>query len=185
MNQAGAAGLGKFSTGDADLLERIKARDDQAMTAFFDRHSSMVYSVALRVLHDPSQAEDVMQEIFLQIWLNPGSFVKDRGSLAGWLTVVSRNRAIDSLRRRKPCDPVDEVALASKFDLASEAERNTLIARVRAILSNLPEEQRSSMEMAFFEGMSHSEISEKTGHPLGTVKTRIRLALIELRKALA
>jgi RNA polymerase sigma-70 factor (ECF subfamily) len=185
MDQAAPPRPVKLSTSDTELLERIKAHDHQAMAAFFNRHSSMVYSVALRVLHNTAQAEDIVQEIFLQIWLKPELFAKDRGSFAGWMTVVSRNRAIDLLRRRKPSEPVDEVALASKFDLASEAEKNTLIARAQAIMSNLPAEQRTSMEMAFFEGMSHSEIAEKTGDPLGTIKTRIRLALIQLRKALA
>jgi RNA polymerase sigma-70 factor (ECF subfamily) len=120
----------------------------------------------------------------MQVWRGAPSFIAGRGSLGGWLAVVARNRAIDVLRRRHPSDPVDEVVLPASFDLASEAERNTLIERLRNIMHELPQEQQKSVEMAFFEGLTHSEIAEKTGDPLGTVKTRIRLALISLRKAL-
>jgi RNA polymerase sigma-70 factor (ECF subfamily) len=154
------------------------------MAAIFDRYAKIVYSIALRVLHDPVEAEDVMQEVLMQVWRGPQSFVSDRGSLGAWLAVVSRNRAIDVLRRRHPSDPVDEVVLPASIDLAAEAERNTLIEKVRIIMHELPQEQQTSMELAFFEGLTHSEIAEKTGDPLGTVKTRIRLALISIRKAL-
>ena len=169
---------------DAALLGRVEQGDQQAMSDLFDRYSGMVYSVALRVLKDTGQAEDVMQDIFIQIWKKPGAFISGRGSLGAWLVVVARNRAIDSLRRRRPTDSVDDVVLASSTDLAAEAERNTLMEKVRATLNQLPPEQRKSVEMAYFEGLSHSEIAEKTGDPLGTVKTRIRLALITLRKAM-
>lgn len=125
-----------------------------------------------------------MQDIFIQIWKKPGAFVSGRGSLGAWLVVVARNRAIDSLRRRRPTDSVEDVVLASSTDLAAEAERNTLMEKVRIYMHQLPPEQRKSVEMAYFDGMSHSEIAEKTGDPLGTVKTRIRLALITLRKAM-
>jgi RNA polymerase sigma-70 factor (ECF subfamily) len=154
------------------------------MTEVFDRYSSAAYSVALRVLRDQGQAEDVVQEVFLQIWKNSSSFVRDRGSLGAWLVVVTRNRAIDHLRRRKPTDSVEDVVLASSIDVASEAERNNLMERVRSVLDTLPQEQQQSMQLAFFEGLSHSEIAERTGDPLGTVKTRIRQALISIRKAL-
>jgi RNA polymerase sigma-70 factor (ECF subfamily) len=169
---------------DAALLTQIAGGDRQAMAALFDRYSGIVYSVALRILKDTGQAEDVMQDIFIQIWKKPDAFVSGRGSLGAWLVVVTRNRAIDTLRRRRPTDSVDDVVLASSTDLATEAERNTLIGRVRLYLDQLPPEQRKSVEMAYFEGLSHSEIAEKTGDPLGTVKTRIRLALITLRKAM-
>ena len=169
---------------DAALLSKVEQGDQDAMASLFDRYSGMVYSVALRVLKDAGQAEDVMQDIFIQIWKKPGAFVSGRGSLGAWLVVVARNRAIDSLRRRRPTDSVEDVVLASSTDLAAEAERNTLMAKVRVYLHQLPPEQRKSVEMAYFEGMSHSEIAEKTGDPLGTVKTRIRLALITLRKAM-
>lgn len=152
------------------------------MSAFFDRYSKMVYSVALRVLHDSSEAQDVMQEIFIQVWRNPRAYDAARGSLAGWLVVVARNRAIDQLRRRKPADPVELFALPSSMNLAQEAERGILLEKIRKAMDGLPAEQRMAIELAFFEGLSHSEIAEKTGDPLGTVKTRIRLALMAIRK---
>jgi RNA polymerase sigma-70 factor, ECF subfamily len=169
---------------DSSLIDRVRVNDQQAMTDLFDRYGGLVYSVALRILKDPGQAEDVMQEIFFQLWKNPDTFVQGRGSLGAWLAVVARNRAIDALRRRKPSDSVDEVVLASNTSLASEVERNTMMEKVRAVLKNLPPEQQKSLELAFFEGLSHSEIAAKTGDPLGTVKTRIRLALMSLRKAI-
>jgi len=169
---------------DGHLLDRVQARDQMAMTDLFDRYGSMVYSVALRVLKDPALAEDVMQEIFFKVWENPKMFVQGRGSLGAWLAVVARNRAIDALRRRKPSDPVEDVVLTSKTNLASEVERNTMMEKVRVVLNGLPSEQQRSVELAFFDGLSHSEIALQTGDPLGTVKTRIRSALMSVRKAL-
>ena len=168
---------------DSALLQRIRQGDQTAMAEVFDRYGRAVYSVALRILKDSGHAEDVMQEIFFQIWRNSDSFVQGRGSLGAWLVVVARNRSIDLLRRRKPTDSVDDVVLASSSNLAAEAEHNAMIEKVQKVLGDLPAEQQRSMEMAFFEGLSHSEIAERTGDPLGTVKTRIRLALITLRKA--
>jgi RNA polymerase sigma-70 factor (ECF subfamily) len=172
------------SPSDAVLLQSVSKRDQAAMTVLFDRYARMAYSIALRVLHDPVEAEDVMQEVLMQVWRGPQTFVEERGSLGGWLAVVTRNRAIDVLRRRHPSDPVEDVVLPAAIDIAAEAERNALIEKVRAIMNELPIEQQKSVELAFFEGLTHSEIAEKTGDPLGTVKTRIRLALISIRKAL-
>jgi RNA polymerase sigma-70 factor (ECF subfamily) len=167
------------------LLDRVRQSDQQAMAQVFDRYGGMVYSVALRVLKDSAQAEDVMQEVFFQLWKKPESFIGGRGSLGGWLLVLARNRAIDQVRRRKPTDSPEDVVLTAKGNLASETERNLLMEKVRGVLKALPLEQQKSLELAYFEGLSHSEIAEQTGDPLGTVKTRIRLALIGLRKALA
>jgi RNA polymerase sigma-70 factor (ECF subfamily) len=119
----------------------------------------------------------------MQIWRNPDSFVATRGSLGGWLAVVSRNRSIDALRRKRPSEQVEEMSLAAPFNLADEAERNTLMEKARGVIHTLPVEQRKTLEMAFFDGLTHSEIAEMTGDPLGTVKTRIRSALSTLRKA--
>jgi RNA polymerase sigma-70 factor, ECF subfamily len=177
-------GAGDRAGGDELLLTRVKGGDQQAMTDLFDQYSGMVYSVALRVLKDPGQAEDVMQEIFFQVWRNPNAFVSGRGSLGAWLAVMARNRAIDSLRRRRPTDSVDDVVLVSSSDLGSEVERSRMMEKVRGVLKDLPMEQQKSVEMAFFEGLTHSEIAAKTGDPLGTVKTRIRSALMTLRKAI-
>lgn len=170
---------------DVALLSQIQSGRQDAMAAFFDRYSRMVYSVALRVLDDSGEAEDVMQDVFIQMWQKPGAFVSGRGSLGGWLVVVARNRAIDRLRRRKPSDPVEDFALASPTNLAQESEQGLLIEKIQAAMAKLPPEQRSSLQLAFFEGMTHSEIAEKTGEPLGTIKTRIRLAILAIRKGLS
>ena len=119
----------------------------------------------------------------MQIWRNPDSFTATRGSLGGWLAVVSRNRSIDALRRKRPTESVDDIALASNYNLADEAERNSMMEKARGVIHLLPVEQRKTLEMAFFDGLTHSEIAEMTGDPLGTVKTRIRSALTTLRKA--
>ncbi len=168
---------------DSSLLSLVQRGDEPAMAAIFDRYSRVVYSVSLRVLRDSAAAEDVLQEVFMQIWRNPDGFVSTRGSLAGWLAVVSRNRSIDALRRRRPTESVDDIPLASSFDLASESEQNFMVEKARGFIILLPPEQRKTLEMAFFDGLTHSEIAEMTGDPLGTVKTRIRSALTTLRKA--
>jgi RNA polymerase sigma-70 factor (ECF subfamily) len=168
---------------DGELLTRVLRGDEGAMAVLFDRYSKIVYSVSLRVLRDTASAEDVMQEIFMQIWRNPNSFVSTKGSLGGWLAVVARNRSIDTLRRKRPSEQVEEMNLASSYNLADEAERSILMERARAAVKLLPTEQRKTLEMAFFDGLTHTEIAEMTGDPLGTVKTRIRSALLSLRKA--
>jgi len=180
-----SAGMHKSEVGsDKSLMDRVRVREQQAMSEIFDRYARMVYSVALRVLNDSGHAEDVMQEIFFQLWRSPESFSSSRGSLGAWLLVVARNRAIDQLRQRRSAEPVDEVVLASNTNLQSEAERSIIMQKVQGIIGNLPNEQQQSLQLAFFEGLSHSEIAEKTGQPLGTVKTRIRSALTSLRKRL-
>ena len=168
---------------DVSLLLLVQRGDEAAMASLFDRYSKVVYSVSLRVLRDPAAAEDVLQEIFLQIWRNPDSFVATRGTLGGWLAVVSRNRSIDALRRKRPTEQVDEMLLPSGYDLGEEAVRNGMMDKARIIMQQLPPEQKKTLEMAFFDGLTHSEIAEMTGDPLGTVKTRIRSALLTLRKA--
>lgn len=169
---------------DLSLLTMVQRGDERAMGQIYDRYSRLVYSVALRVLRDASAAEDVLQEIFMQIWRSPESFLASRASLAGWLAVVARNRAIDVIRRRRIMTPVEDVALASRTNLADEAERNWMTGKARSIIQTLPIEQRKTLEMAFFDGLTHSEIAEMTGEPLGTVKTRIRSALIAVRKGM-
>ncbi len=169
---------------DGLLLGKIAQGDEDAMAVIFDRYSKVVYSVSLRVLRDPSAAEDVLQEIFMQIWRKPEGFLSTRGSLGGWLAVVARNRSIDLIRRRKPSDSVDDIALASNFNLAEESERNILMQRARGAILKIQPDQRKAVEMAFFDGLTHAEIAELTGDPLGTVKTRIRAGLLALRKAM-
>jgi RNA polymerase sigma-70 factor (ECF subfamily) len=161
----------------------VKSGDQQAMAELYDRYSSVVYAVALRVLGDSGRAEDVLQEVFLQLWRNPGAFDSARGSLGAWLAVITRNRAIDALRRRKPETDLEDVIVSVAPDLASEADRARAAQKVRSALGTMPAAQRSALEMAYFDGLSHSEIANKTGEPLGTIKTRIRAGLIALRKA--
>ena len=169
---------------DGELLARVQRGDERAMAVFFDRYSKIVYSVALRVLRDSASAEDVMQEIFMHIWRSPHSFVSSKGSLGGWLAVMARNRSIDMLRRRRPSEQVEELTLAGAWNLGDEAERSMLIQRARAVVKLLPTEQRKTLEMAFFDGLTHSEITEMTGDSVGTVKNRMRSALLTLRKGL-
>jgi len=153
------------------------------MAQLYTRYSAVVYAVALRVLADTAAAEDVLQEIFMQLWRNPGAFDAGRGNLAPWLAVITRNRAVDSLRKRRPQTDILETTLSVEPDLAGDADRGRAMEKVRAALTEMPAAQRSSLEMAYFQGYSHSEISHKTGEPLGTIKTRIRTGLMLLRKA--
>jgi RNA polymerase sigma-70 factor (ECF subfamily) len=169
---------------DAGLLTRVQDGDERAMEVLFDRYSKIVHSVSLRVLRDTVSAEDVMQEIFMRIWRNPNNFVAIaiKGSLGGWLAVVARNRSIDMLRRKRPSEQVEEMNLASACDLSDDTERLILTELSRAAVLRLPVDERKTLEMAFFDGLTHSEIAEMTGDPVGTVKTRIRSGLSTLRQ---
>jgi len=164
-------------------MSAIRAGNQDAMAKLYDRYSSVVYAVALRVLGDASAAEDILQEIFMQLWRNPSAFDASRGNLAPWLAVITRNRALDVLRKRKPQTEIDETVISIEPDLAASADLSRVAGKVRAMLQQMPALQRSALEMAYFEGYSHSEISQKTGEPLGTIKTRIRTGLLQLRKA--
>jgi RNA polymerase sigma-70 factor (ECF subfamily) len=127
----------------------------------------------------------VLQEIFMQLWRHPGAFDASRGNMGAWLAVIARNRAIDALRRRKPEDDIEDVVVSVEPDFASVADRARVMEKVRGALDGMPAPQRAALEMAYFEGLTHAEIAEKTGEPLGTVKTRIRTGLLSLRKVLA
>lgn len=175
---------GDGAANDQLLMQQIRARQPEALSRIYDLYSTLVYSVAMRVLRDGAAAEDIMQEVFLKLWQQPGSFAEHRGSLCGWLAVVTRNRCIDRIRGTKQFDNVDDLHLSNSVDLSEEAERNILLEKVRVVLGSMPPDQRQAMEMAFFDGRTHTEIAEATGQPLGTVKTRIRSALITIRKAL-
>ncbi len=170
---------------DAALIARIRSGEQDAMAELYDRYSPVVYSVALRVLADTSAAEDVLQDVFMQLWRHPASFDARRGSLRPWLAVIARHRAIDSLRKRRLQTDLEDVVVALETDLEATVERARTVERVRATLHLMPDNQRKALEMAFFEGMTHTEIAAKTGEPLGTVKTRIRTALLALRRALS
>jgi RNA polymerase sigma-70 factor (ECF subfamily) len=168
---------------DAMLVSAIRSGDEQAMAQLYERYSPIVYSVALRVLGDTGAAEDVLQEVFMQLWRSPDVFDATRGSLPGWLAVITRNRAIDSLRKRRPETDITDVVVSIEPDLIGGAELSRALEKIREALAGMAPPQRSALEMAFFEGLTHAEIAEKTSEPLGTIKTRIRAGLLTLRKA--
>ena len=168
---------------DAVLVSAIRAGDQTAMAEIYDRYSNVVYSVALRVVADAGAAEDILQDVFMQLWRNPQAFDANRGSLPGWLAVISRNRAIDFLRKRRPETEMEEVVVNVEPDMVRSAEWSLLLGKIRGVLASMPDSQRAALEMSFFQGLTHGEIAEKTGEPLGTIKTRIRAGLIALRKA--
>jgi RNA polymerase sigma-70 factor (ECF subfamily) len=163
-------------------VSAIRSGDENAMARLYDRYSSIVYSVALRALGDTGSAEDILQEVFMQLWRNPAVFDSSRGNLAAWLAVISRNRAIDAIRKRHPETDIADVIVSVEPDLAGDAERARAMEKVRGALGGMPSVQRNALEMAYFEGLTHTEIATKTGEPLGTVKTRIRAGLVALRK---
>jgi RNA polymerase sigma-70 factor (ECF subfamily) len=170
---------------DAALLEAVAEGSQDAMAAVYDRYSRIVYCIALRVLREPGLAEDVMQEVLLQVWKRPQSFVSQRGNLGAWLSVVTRNRSIDVLRKRTPLEPLDDMPLPDPRDMVLASEQSWLMDKVRVAIDSLPEEQQNPLELAYFHGLSHTEIAQKTGSPLGTVKTRIRAGLMTIRKAMS
>lgn len=167
------------------LIARIRAGEQQAMSELYDRYSSVVYGIALRVLQDAAAAEDILQDIFLQLWRKPDAFDSSRGSLGAWLAVIARHRAIDRVRQRRPETDIEEVVIAGGTDLRDETERSLVIEKVRAALNEMNPDQRKALELAYFQGLTHTEIAEKTGEPLGTIKTRIRSGLQMLRARFA
>lgn len=169
---------------DGALIARIRSGEQDAMTELYDRYSPLVYAVALRVLADTGAAEDVLQDVFLQFWRHPASFDGRRGSLGPWLAVITRHRAIDVLRKRRPQTDLEDVVIAIEGDLEGLTERARTVEKMRGSLHRMPDNQRKPLEMAFFEGMTHTEIAAKIGEPLGTIKTRIRAGLLALRRAL-
>src|SRR5581483_2263807 len=136
-------------------------------------------------LGDTGAAEDVLQDVFMQLWRRPESFDSSRGQMGAWLSVIARHRAIDALRKRVPETDVTEIVVSVDPDLDDMAERSEALEKVRGALSTMPSQQRSALELAFFQGLTHSEIAKRLGEPLGTIKTRIRAGLLALRKAVA
>jgi RNA polymerase sigma-70 factor (ECF subfamily) len=171
---------------DAALIGRLVQRDEAALAALYDRYAGIISSVLHRILRDNQAAEEILQDIFFQLWNTASRFDATRGSLPAWLVVIARNRAISRLRRHNPAagDALLEGMAVSPFNLESSAARQQLLERVQSSLENLPKEQRAAVELAYFEGLTHSEIAARTGDPLGTVKTRLRSALETLRRAL-
>jgi RNA polymerase sigma-70 factor (ECF subfamily) len=180
----------EFHAGEAisdwSLLERVVRKDESALSELYDRYSGLVYSEAKRILRDTGAAEEILQDLFYQVWRTASQFDPARGSLAGWLVVVARNRAISRIRRKAgKGEELQENAVDLRVDLESSSARNLTLEKVRRVMSGLPEGQRVALEYAYFEGMTHTEIAEKTGEPLGTIKTRIRSAMETLKKVLS
>lgn len=182
------------ASADADLMARLAEGEIEALEELYDRYSTLVYSVALRVLHDHALAEDVVQEVFLRLWRRPHSFDPSRGRLLSWLMSITRNRAIDERRRlsrrfRREEPATDEPSEIRGHDRRDDPQLATDLAEertlVRAALARLPEAQRQVIELAYFGGLTQTEIAERTGAPLGTVKTRVRLAMAKLRTTLS
>jgi RNA polymerase sigma-70 factor (ECF subfamily) len=171
-------------TPDYTLVLRIVARDESALALLYDRYASLVYAVALRVLRDAAASEEVLQDIFHRLWIVAARFDPARGSLPAWLAVTARHRAIDRLRKREPIADSETVAAEIRlpFDLEEEVYRSHLLERVRAALARMPEAQRKLVELAYFEGLTHTELAQRTGEPLGTIKGRLRAAVASLRK---
>ena len=171
---------------DAALIERIMQRDETALEALYDRYSGILSSVLNRILRDTQGAEEILQDVFFQLWRNAARFDASRGSLAGWLMVIARNRAISRLRHHNPAagEELVENTVSLPFTLESAVAQQQLLGKVKGALGTLPKEQRAAVELAYFEGLTKSEIAERTGDPLGTVKTRLRTALETLRRVL-
>ena len=173
---------------DSALIERIMAQDENALSAVYDRYSGMVFSVLVRILKDSQAAEEVLQDLFLQLWREAQRFDSSRGSLPAWLMVIARNRAISRLRgrnRRALVETSEELptGYAPWLDnVEQEAARAEMVGKVKAAMREMPREQRQVVELAYFEGMTQTEIAAHTGTPLGTVKTRMRTAIQSLRQ---
>lgn len=188
---------GHAGAADADgaLLRRMAAGDESALGALYDRWSGLVHSVVARIVADAGDAEELVEETFLQAWRQAGRYQGARGGVSTWLVVIARSRALDRVRlaghrRAAAAEPLESAESAgalhpspgTPLDAAEIAETRQL---VQAAMEKLPPDQRETLEMAYFKGMSQSEIAQATGQPLGTVKTRCRLGLMKLREALS
>ena len=178
---------------DRLLLARIQCGDEQALSAFYDRWVQTVYSIAAHLLGDPEEAEEIVERTFSQIWRDAGRYDPERGGIAAWIVVIARSESLS--RRRTKVRRVRHDALrhdhfvheplpppASPLREAEESEERELIRRA---VSRLPDEQRNVVRLTFFDGLSQTEIASMLGVPLGTVKTRVRLAFAKLRASLA
>jgi RNA polymerase sigma-70 factor, ECF subfamily len=178
---------------DTDLMRKVALGDRVAFSQLFDRYNQLALNLAARVLNERQEAEDVVQEVFLQLWKDASSYRQERGNVSTWIVAIARSRAIDKLRSRKARRIVDPVGDGTEEmqDLAERlpdpgAPQDDLDNRllVRKAFGSLAVDQRVAIEMAYYEGMSQSEIAEALREPLGTIKTRIRSGLLKLKQAL-
>jgi RNA polymerase sigma-70 factor (ECF subfamily) len=162
------------------LIRRLTTGDHKALGEFYDLYAGLVNGLALRILHDRTEAEDVVQEVFVQVWRQATRFDPRRGSPEAWVCTIARSRALDRMRRRtsRPEDARTAPPGAVALPRSDEA------LAVRKALEGLSPDQRRALELAYYEGLTQSEISERLREPLGTIKTRIRTALIRLREVL-
>lgn len=173
------------------LVERLRRQDQSALDALYERYSKVVYAIALRIVGQTADAEDVVVDCFWQVWQQAANYDVSRGQLRTWIVTIARSRALDRLRvlRRSPLAEAEEVETAGREVVADDdPEQSAWLAQksslVRAALAALPREQRQALELAYYYGLSQSEVAERLGEPLGTVKTRIRLGMMKLREQL-
>lgn len=177
---------------DRQLIQAVARGSGDALGELYDRHARVAYGLARRILPQPDLAEEVVQDVFAQVWRDARRYERERATVAGWIVMLTRTRAIDRLRARKARpDQVTGVEPSSAPALVSTVrspEAVTIseeeVKHVRGALGELPENQRTLVELAYYEGLTHTEIAERTGVPLGTVKTRLRTAMMTLRMAL-
>ncbi len=178
---------------DVQLLQRIAARDAQALSLLYDRYARLVFSLALHILGRVDLAEEITQEVFWKVWEKADGYRPERGSVRAWLTQITRNRALDVRRRqqRRPLsahalpEPPESLVLPGETANPEEhAVEEWEKQQLRQAIGQLPQEQQVVLWLAYFEGLSHQQIAQRLGLPLGTVKSRLRSALQHLRKAL-
>lgn len=173
---------------DAELLRAVAHGDEHAFASLYDRYSAILLGLLLRILHRRSEAEDVLQEVFLQVWQKAADFDEQRGRAFTWLVTLARSRAIDRLRSVESRDRTVVRAAQETTETIVEADQEAIKSQeghvIRAALAEIPAEQQRTLMLAYFEGLTQSEIAARLGEPLGTIKTRTRSGLIKLREML-